>query len=344
MYDTPLTRPTTVGGLLGNALKGTGQVAQAGGGVPLQNYLLGLLGPRSLEMLAARRTSTPATTMIAPSPVGLLTPEMMSTQAPVGFDYVSPAPQLTKDQEARYSNYLLDNKVRDRLSQKTSALDEIERQSTPAPSLLGRIGGGIRSAGKELGGLFEGDEGRARAAALSRSLLRGPSRTPISFGQSLAEGLAAGGEEIERMEQRKVAKEQRARQKKQIQAQDKLADVLADPEATDTEKKSAFKAAYPVEAFKAEGKPVDLVKQIGTIAIGKLLKKPPEPLSPVEQDAYNKLMSAGGFDLFAEAKKRSEMIDEPDSAQPRDTRVLGTPAQQQAREELERRRRQREER
>ena len=61
MYDTPLTRPTTVGGLLGNALKGTGQAAQAGGGVPLQNYLLGLLGPRSREMLAARRTSTPAT-------------------------------------------------------------------------------------------------------------------------------------------------------------------------------------------------------------------------------------------------------------------------------------------
>lgn len=221
-------------------------------------------------------------------------------------------------------------------------LDEIERQPTPAPSLLGRFGGGIRSAAQEVGGLFEGDEGRARAAALSRSLLRGPSRTPISFGQSLAEGLAAGGEEIERMEQRKFTKEQRARQKKQIEAQNKLADVLADPEATDTEKKSAFKAAYPVEAFKSEGKPVDLVKQIGDIAIRK--KQAGIPLTEVEQDAYDKRMSAGGFDLFAEAKKRSEMIDEPDSAQPRDTRVLGTPAQQQAREELERRRRQREER
>lgn len=221
-------------------------------------------------------------------------------------------------------------------------LDEIERQPTPAPSLLGRIGGGIRSAGKELGGLFEGDEGRARAAALSRSLLRGPSRTPISFGQSLTEGLAAGGEEIERMEQRRFTKEQRARQKKQIEAQNKLADVLADPEATDTERKSAFKAAYPVEAFKAEGKPVDLVKQIGDIAIRK--KQAGIPLTEVEQDAYDKRMSAGGFNLLAESRRRSEVIDEPDSAQPRDTRVLGTPAQQQAREELERRRRQREER
>jgi len=64
--------------------------------------------------------------------------------------------------------------------------------------------------------LFEGDEGRARAAALSRSLLRGPSRTPISIGQSVAEGLAAGGEEIERMEQRKFAKEQRDAKRKSL--------------------------------------------------------------------------------------------------------------------------------
>lgn len=216
------------------------------------------------------------------------------------------------------------------------------RPSMPQDTFLGRLGGGIRSAAQEIGGLFEGEEGRARAAALSRSLLRGPSRTPISLGQSVVEGLAAGGEEIERMEQRKFAKEQRARQKKQIEAQNKLADVLADPEATDAEKKSAFKAAYPVEAFKAEGKPVDLVKQIGDIAIRK--KQAGIPLTEVEQDAYDKRMSAGGFDLMKEYQKQVGMAGEPDSAQPRDTRVLETPAQQQAREELERRRRQREER
>lgn len=189
MYDTPLTRPTTVGGLLGNVFRGTGQVAQAGGGVPLQNYLL---GPRSLDMLAARRLSTPATTTIAPSPVGLLAPEMMSTQAPVGFDYISPAPQLTK--------------VRDRLPQKASALDEIERQSALEPSLLGRIGGGIRSAGKELGGLFQGEEGQLRARELSKALMTGPTRVPVSFGQSLVEGLASGGEAVgaARAEQAKI--------------------------------------------------------------------------------------------------------------------------------------------
>jgi len=90
------------------------------------------------------------------------------------------------------------------------------RPSMPQDTFLGRLGGGIKSAAQEIGGLFEGDEGRARAAALSRSLLRGPSRTPISIGQSVAEGLAAGGEEIERMEQRKFAKEQRDAKRKSL--------------------------------------------------------------------------------------------------------------------------------
>jgi hypothetical protein len=90
------------------------------------------------------------------------------------------------------------------------------RPSMPQETFLGRLGGGIKSAAQEIGGLFEGEEGRARAAALSRSLLRGPSRAPISLGQSVAEGLAAGGEEIERMEQRKFAKEQREAKRKSL--------------------------------------------------------------------------------------------------------------------------------
>jgi len=321
MYDTPLTRPTTVGGLLGNVFRGTGQVAQAGGGVPIQNYVL---GQRVLDMIAARNRparnrTTGATTMVAP-PQGyqsiLGMPSMLTPIAPDAPASPTSGLGLLQDVPPPMP----------RPSLLSDQLNQIERQSTPAPSLLGRIGGGIRSAGKELGGLFEGEEGRARAAALSRSLLRGPSRTPISFGQSLTEGLAAGGEEIERMEQRKFTKEQRARQKKQIEAQNKLADVLADPEATDTEKKSAFKAAYPVEAFKSEGKSVDLVKQIGAIAIRK--KQAELPLSKVEQDAYNKLMSSGDSGMFKELMDRGiiSMPDAPESAQPRDTSVIPLPA------------------
>jgi hypothetical protein len=162
-------------------LGGSGQVARAG-----QQGNASLLGPRFLSTQAPMAFQRGG--FVSPSPVGLLTPEIMSTQAPAGFDYLAPEPQLTKDQEARYSNYLLDSKVRDRLSQKPSALDEIERQPAPAPSLLGRIGGGIRSAGKELGGLFEGEEGQLRARELSKALMTGPTRVPVSFGQSLVEG------------------------------------------------------------------------------------------------------------------------------------------------------------
>jgi len=72
--------------------------------------------------------------------------------------------------------------------------------------LLGRIGGGIRSAGKELGGLFEGEEGQLRARELSKALMTGPTRVPVSFGQSLVEGLASGGEAVgaARAEQAKI--------------------------------------------------------------------------------------------------------------------------------------------
>ena len=83
------------------------------------------------------------------------------------------------------------------------ALQLQQRMQPPRQGLLGRIGGRVRSAAQEVGGLFEGDEGRARATALSRSLLRGPSRTPISFGQSLAEGLSAGNIAAEKDIERK---------------------------------------------------------------------------------------------------------------------------------------------
>lgn len=133
-------------------------------------------------------------------------------------------------------------------------LDEIERQPTPPPSFLGRIGGGIRSAAQEVGGLFEGDEGRARATALSRSLLRGPSRTPISLGQSVAEGLAAGGEEIERQALRKAKMEQLERSSKREKQKDEALDVLAKKDATQAEVLQALRIIDPSSYAKAVSK------------------------------------------------------------------------------------------
>lgn len=85
--------------------------------------------------------------------------------------------------------------------------DEISRKPQPAKGLLGRIGEGLRGvgeglrgAGQELGGLFQGPEGQLRARELSKALMTGPSRIPVSFGQSLVEGLAAGGEAVSQAE------------------------------------------------------------------------------------------------------------------------------------------------
>jgi len=160
-------------------LGGSGQVARAG-----QQGNASILGPRFLSTQAP--VSFQRGGFVSPSPVGLLTPEMLSAQQPV-INQPTAAP-ATQTQPQR------------------SLLDEIERQSTPAPSLLGRIGGGIRSAGKELGGLFEGEEGQLRARELSKALMTGPTRVPVSFGQSLVEGLASGGEAVgaARAEQAKI--------------------------------------------------------------------------------------------------------------------------------------------
>ena len=154
-------------------LGGSGQVARAG-----QQGNASLLGPRFLSTQAPMAFQRGG--FVSPSPVGLLTPEMLSTQQPVINQAVAPAAApVAQTQPQR------------------SLLDEIERQPTPAPSLLGRIGSGIRSAGKELGGLFEGEEGQLRARELSKALMTGPTRVPVSFGQGLVEGLAAGGEAVE---------------------------------------------------------------------------------------------------------------------------------------------------
>lgn len=163
-------------------LGGSGQVASAG-----QQRNMSLLGPRFLSTQAPMAFQRGG--FVSPSPVGLLTPEMLSTQQPVINQAVAPAAaSVAQTQPQR------------------SLLDEIERQPAPATSLLGRIGSGIRSAGKELGGLFEGEEGQLRARELSKALMTGPTRVPVSFGQSLVEGLAAGGEAIDaaRAEQAKI--------------------------------------------------------------------------------------------------------------------------------------------
>lgn len=149
------------------------------------------------------------------------------------------------------------------------------RPSMPQDTFLGRLGGGIKSAAQEIGGLFEGEEGRARAAALSRSLLRGPSRTPISLGQSVAEGLAAGGEEIERQALRKAKMEQLERSSKREKQKDEALDVLAKKDATQEEVLQALRIIDPSSYAKAVSKNKSL-SQVKADFLQNLKEKNPE--------------------------------------------------------------------
>jgi hypothetical protein len=58
-------------------------------------------------------------------------------------------------------------------------------------------------AARGLGNAFTGEGSSARLAALGASLLSGPSRTPISFGSSMAQGLLAGNIAAQQEQERK---------------------------------------------------------------------------------------------------------------------------------------------
>lgn len=78
-------------------------------------------------------------------------------------------------------------------------MDLSPRQPTFGDQFRTAATGGARG----LGGLFTGEGSSARLSALGASLLAGPSRTPISFGSSLAQGLLAGNIAAQQEEERK---------------------------------------------------------------------------------------------------------------------------------------------
>ena len=65
------------------------------------------------------------------------------------------------------------------------------------------IGSGFAGAARGLGRSFTGEGSSARLSALGASLLQGPSRTPIGFGTSLAQGLLAGNQAVAAEQERK---------------------------------------------------------------------------------------------------------------------------------------------
>jgi|11_taG_2_1085331.scaffolds.fasta_scaffold05651_3 hypothetical protein len=74
---------------------------------------------------------------------------------------------------------------------------------TSPPSIGQRVSSGIGGVARGIGGAFTGAGSSARLSALGASLLSGPSRTPISLGSSLAQGLLAGNIAAQQEEDRR---------------------------------------------------------------------------------------------------------------------------------------------
>lgn len=66
-----------------------------------------------------------------------------------------------------------------------------------------RVSSGLGGVARGIGGAFTGEGSSARLSALGASLLQGPSRTPISLGSSLAQGLLAGNIAAQQEEDRR---------------------------------------------------------------------------------------------------------------------------------------------
>ena len=101
-----------------------------------------------------------------------------------------------------------------RMPAPSDATLSLQQRMQPQQGLLGRagsgfagaasgLGSGFAGAARGLGRSFTGEGSSARLSALGASLLQGPSRTPISLGSSVAQGLLAGNIAAQQEEERK---------------------------------------------------------------------------------------------------------------------------------------------
>ena len=101
-----------------------------------------------------------------------------------------------------------------RMPAPSDATLSLQQRMQPQQGLLSRagsgfagaasgLGSGFAGAARGLGRSFTGEGSSARLSALGASLLQGPSRTPISLGSSLAQGLLAGNIAAQHEEERK---------------------------------------------------------------------------------------------------------------------------------------------
>jgi len=169
--------------------------------------------------------------------------------------FSEPAPILTDvtaSQESAFTPSLLamrpvvageSGKVVDTVSSSTPAMSQ--KTVSEQPGLFSRIGRGLTSEG----GLLSGSPtAQARLAAIGESLLGGPTRTPVSFGQALAQASRAGrGAELAQ-QQREVAELGLESKRRKLQAEKTLQEGIKEDNTAKISQ--AMLAIAPVQYMK----------------------------------------------------------------------------------------------
>ncbi|MDB2408266.1 hypothetical protein N9W09_00595 [Crocinitomicaceae bacterium] len=120
-----------------------------------------------------------------------------------------------------------------------------QKVASEQPGLFSRIGRGLTSEG----GLLSGSPtAQARLAAIGESLLGGPTRTPVSFGQALAQASRAGrGAELAQ-QQREVAELGLESKRRKLQAEKTLQEGIKEDNTAKISQ--AMLAIAPVQYMK----------------------------------------------------------------------------------------------
>jgi hypothetical protein len=121
--------------------------------------------------------------------------------------------------------------------------------------------GELFGGGGALGGLLTPE---ARQEAQRQAIMKlglgllgqGPSRTPISFGQSLASGLLGAQEEFDKEIRSELEGELTSEKLSDARRKKKALDVISNPESTTEEINNAIRTLDPIEYYKLQNKKI----------------------------------------------------------------------------------------
>lgn len=174
--------------------------------------------------------------------------------------------------------------------------------------LLGQIGRGLTQPG----GLLSGTpEAQARLRAMGRSLMSGPTRTPVSFGQSLSQAIGAGEQAVSSLQQQRMAQQEAMRES--LKSQLEMEKIALENAQKRRELQSMGKQT-PEDIQKLSSVVASIDDAIGIIdeygryaaGIGSLTAGLPETPAYLLDTALDTVRANIGFDALQEMRDKSK--------------------------------------